>query len=51
MTGYIANAIGQEPQSTITGIMLVRFGVPSVMTIIAICALLSLPSPRRREDK
>jgi sugar (glycoside-pentoside-hexuronide) transporter len=51
MTGYIANAIGQEPQSTITGITLVRFGVPSVMTIIAICALLSLPSPRRREDK
>lgn len=51
MTGYVANAIGQEPQSTITGITLVRFGVPSVMTIIAICALLSLPSPRRREDK
>ena len=46
MTGYIANAVGQEPQSTVTGITLVRFGVPMLMALIAVCALSSLPSPR-----
>jgi len=49
MTGYIANAVRQEPQSTVTGINLVRFGVPALMAAIAVLALLSLPSPRIRK--
>lgn len=45
MTGYIANAIGQEPQATVNGITLVRFGVPMVMALIAVLALMRFPAP------
>jgi Na+/melibiose symporter-like transporter len=45
MTGYIANAVGQEPQATVTGITLVRFGVPMFMALIAVLALIRFPSP------
>jgi len=51
MTGYIANAVGQEPQATVTGITLVRFGVPALMAAIAVCALFGLPSPRLKDEK
>ena len=47
MTGYIANAVGQEPQATVTGITLVRFGVPMVMALIAVLALMRFPAPSK----
>lgn len=45
MTGYIANAIGQEPQATVNGITFVRFGVPMLMALIAVLALIRFPAP------
>lgn len=42
-TGYIANAIGQEPHATLVGITLVRFGVPMLMAFIEIVALIVYP--------
>jgi Na+/melibiose symporter-like transporter len=54
MTGYIANAIGQEPQATVNGITLVRFGVPMVMALIAVLALMRFRAPDapvRHEDR
>ncbi|MCR4744208.1 MAG: glycoside-pentoside-hexuronide (GPH):cation symporter [Lachnospiraceae bacterium] len=51
MTGYIANAVGQEPPATVTGIAFVRFGVPILMAAVAVLALLSLPAPHCRENK
>lgn len=42
-TGYIANAIGQEPAEVITGITAARFGVPAICGIIIIAALIKYP--------
>ena len=50
VTGYIANAVGQEPQATVTGITLVRFGVPAVMALIAVLALMRFPAPGRAAE-
>ena len=50
VTGYIANAVGQEPQATVTGITLVRFGVPAVMALIAVLALMRFSAPGRAAE-
>ena len=42
-TGYIANAVGQEPAATIAGITAVRFAVPSVMALIIVVAIYFYP--------
>lgn len=42
-TGYIANAIGQEPTATVQGITAVRFAVPAAMALIAVVALVFYP--------
>lgn len=42
-TGYVANAIGAEPQATITGITLVRFACPLVMAAVIVIALKFYP--------
>ena len=42
-TGYIANAIGQEPQAVITGITVARFVVPVICGIVIILALVKYP--------
>lgn len=42
-TGYIANAIGQEPEEVLTGITIARFGVPIVCAVILVLALLRYP--------
>ena len=46
VTGYVANAVGHEPQATVDGITLVRFGVPMVMAFIAILALTRFPDQK-----
>ena len=48
MTGYVANAIGQEPTATVLGISLVRFGTPVIMAFIAIVALLKYPAKNEK---
>lgn len=48
MTGYVANAIGQEPAATVLGITFVRFGSPAIMAVIAIIALLKYPSDQKK---
>lgn len=42
-TGYIANAIGQEPAAAITGITSVRFIIPAICGVIIILALQKYP--------
>lgn len=42
-TGYVSNAIGQEPQATVTGITLVRFLCPLILTGIVAIALIFYP--------
>ena len=58
VTGYIPNAIGAEPEATVRGITLVRFGVPLLMAGIATMALIFYPiteelkaSHRKSADK
>ena len=58
VTGYIPNAIGAEPEATVRGITLVRFGVPLLMAGIATVALIFYPiteelkaSQRKSADK
>lgn len=50
-TGYIANAIGQEPAATVSGITAVRFACPAVMALIAILALLVYPITEETKQK
>ena len=42
-TGYIANAVGQEPEATVLGITVVRFVVPGVLGLVAVAALCIYP--------
>ncbi len=42
-TGYIAGAVGQEPQAVITGISIARFIVPVICGVIIILALMKYP--------
>lgn len=42
-TGYIAGAIGQEPQAVVTGITLSRFLVPAICAVIIALALIKYP--------
>lgn len=37
-TGYIAGAIGQQPETTITGISSVRFIIPAAMAVVVLIA-------------
>lgn len=42
-TGYIAGAIGQQPQATLTGISMVRFLLPAVMALVIAAGLKFYP--------
>lgn len=42
-TGYIAGAIGQQPEATLIGINIARFGVPVVMALLIIISLKVYP--------
>jgi len=46
-TGYIAGAIGQEPEAFMTGINAVRFLVPFIATVIYIILIQFYPEKRR----
>ncbi len=49
LTGYIPNAIGQEPEAVLTGINFVRFMVPVIATILYICFIQFYPEKKMRE--
>ncbi len=50
-TGYIAGAVGQEPQAVITGISIARFLVPIICGVIIILALMKYPvTDEKREE-
>lgn len=51
LTGYVANAIGQEPAATVTGITAVRFGGPALMAFIMIVALFFYPITETMKNK
>ena len=42
-TGYVANAVGQEPQATVVGITCVRFAAPALMALVIVAALRFYP--------
>ena len=49
-TGYIAGAIGQEPDAVLTGITCARFLVPIICAVIVVLALFRYPvTPEKRE--
>ena len=50
-TGYIANAIGQEPEATVRGITAVRFACPAVLAIVALIALVVYPITEETKKK
>ena len=50
-TGYIANAVGKEPQAVINGITAVRFVVPAVCAIVIILALFKYPVTEEKRRK
>ncbi|MBO4471973.1 MAG: MFS transporter, partial [Clostridia bacterium] len=49
-TGYIPNAIGQEPEAVITGITLARFAVPALCAVIVIVALIKYPVTQQKRE-
>lgn len=50
-TGYIAGAIGQEPQAVLTGINSVRFLVPLAASVLYIIFIQFYPENKMRESK
>ena len=49
-TGYIANAVGGQPDSAMVAINCLRFGIPSLTCVILIVCLLFNPiEPHRKE--
>ena len=47
VTGYIAGAIGQEPEAVLTGINAVRFLAPCVATILYMVLIHYYPAERK----
>ena len=50
-TGYVANAIGNEPAETIAGITAVRFAVPSITALVIVIALRFYPITEEMKKK
>ena len=50
-TGYVANAIGNEPPATIAGITAVRFAIPSVMALVIVIAIHFYPITEEMKKK
>ncbi len=51
MTGYVPNAIGQEPQAVLTGINSVRFLVPLAATVLYIIFIQFYPEEKLQAAK
>ncbi|MCD8023587.1 MAG: MFS transporter [Lachnospiraceae bacterium] len=43
VTGYVANAIGEQPQSALLGINIIRFGLPALTCVVIIACLAVYP--------
>lgn len=50
VTGYIAGAIGQQPESALIGINILRFGVPAITCIIIVVCLNKYPIEKCYEE-
>ncbi len=50
VTGYIANAVGGQPDSAMLGINILRFGIPALTCIIIIVCLKFNPIEPHREE-
>lgn len=50
ITGYIANAVGQQPESALFGINLLRFGFPAISCIIIIICLVFYPISKHYDE-
>lgn len=50
MSGYVAGAIGNQPESTLTAINFLRFGAPTIIAIILLVALRFNPVEKHYED-
>ena len=51
LTGYVANAIGQEPASAIRGITFIRFGVPALMAVLILIAIVFYPITEEMKER
>ena len=50
ISGYIAGAIGNQPESTMTAINFLRFGAPTITAVILLVALRFNPVEKHYED-
>jgi len=49
--GYVAGAIGQEPQAVLTGISFSRFMVPSVCAVVVILSVIGYPVTAQKREQ
>lgn len=50
ITGYVAGAIGGQPDSVLVGIRLLRFGIPAITCVIVVICLQFYPVEKCREQ-
>ena len=50
-TGYVAGAIGQEPQAVLTGISFSRFMVPAVCAVVVILSVIGYPVTAQKREQ
>lgn len=50
VTGYIAGAIGGQPESVLLGIRLLRFGIPAITCVIIVICLKFYPVAKCRKE-
>ena len=50
MTGYVAGAVGQQPESALFGINFLRFGIPAITCVIIILCLSVYPISKHYDE-
>lgn len=49
VTGYVAGAVGHQPESALLGINILRFGVPSITCIVIVAIMMNYPLKKYKE--
>ncbi len=50
LTGYVAGAVGHQPESAMIGINVLRFGIPAITCVIIILCLVKYPIKEYKND-
>lgn len=50
VTGYVAGAVGDQPESALLGIRTLRFGIPALTCVIIVICLMFYPVAKHYDE-